>query len=350
MGRVRMLLCVMVAMCGSWGVGASAEPSSASAKEPMRIMHFVLAGAVPLERARGFVNEAQAAGFTAIQVLLADGVQFQHAPWTPVKTAWTKSEFMSWVAYARAHGLEIIPEIKLLTHQEKFFQRHYPTLMFNAVSYDPRKDATYAVVFPFLEELIQALHPRAMHIGHDEALGWTVGQVSKWLKLGEVMIPADLFLRDVLRLHEYLSRKGVETWMWADMLLNPAEFPGAPTKYLHGIAAGYGKPLRDQLPRDIVMCDWHYDEQGDFPAMAAMQDEGMRVIGAAWKRESTTRNLSRYVLSHHAYGLMATTWFHVQRNDTDLVNWIIQTSGALFRNPDVAVPPMPAPVGTPQEK
>ena len=41
--------------------------------------------------------------------------------------------------------------------------------MFNTVSYDPRKDATYAVVFPFLDELIEAVHPRAIHIGHDEA-------------------------------------------------------------------------------------------------------------------------------------------------------------------------------------
>lgn len=38
------------------------------------------------------------------------------------------------------------------------------------------------------------------------------------------------------------------------------------------------------------MWDWHYgDEQGSFPAMAEMQSEGFRVIGATWKREQTTR-------------------------------------------------------------
>lgn len=351
MGRVGALLCAMLFLCaGNWEVGEAAESPSASAEATMRIMHFVLTGAVPLERARGFVNEAQAAGFTAVQVLLTDGVQFEHAPWKPLSNAWTKAEFLSWVAYARAHGLEVIPEIKLLTHQEKFFQRHFPNLMFNSVSYDPRKEATYAVVLPFLDELIQALHPRAIHIGHDEAFGWTVGQVSKWLKLGEVMIPADLFLRDVIRIHDYLSGKSVDTWMWADMVLSPAEFPGAPTRYLHGIAAGYGKPLRDRLPRDIVMCDWHYDEEGNVPSMAVMQGEGFRVIGATWKREATTRNFSRYALSRHAYGLMATTGLHVQQNDTELVNWIIQASGALFRNPDAVVPPMPASIGSSEGK
>ncbi|MBS0170035.1 MAG: family 20 glycosylhydrolase [Nitrospira sp.] len=350
MGRVGMLLCAMVMWAGWWGVGAAAEPSSRPSEETLRIMHFVLAETVSLERARGFVNEAQAAGFTAVQVLLTDGVQFDHAPWKPVKTAWTKAEFKSWADYARTHGLEVIPEVKLLTHQEKFFQRQYPGLMFNTVSYDPRKDATYAVVFPFLDELIEAMHPRAIHIGHDEAFGWTVGQVSKWLKLGEVMIPANLFLRDVVRVHDYLNKKGVATWMWADMVLSPTEFPGAQTRSLHGIADGYGKPLRDHLPRDIVMCDWHYDEQENFPSMAVMQGEGFRVIGATWKRESTTRKFSRYALARHAYGLMATTGVHAQQNDTDMIHWIIQASGALFRNPDAVVPPMPASGGSSEGK
>ncbi len=350
MRRVVPVLCGIVAMLLSvWSGSAAAELSSDSNREPMRIMHFVLSGAVPMERAREYVNQAQAAGFTAVQVLLTDGVRLDHAPWKPMKTAWTKAEFLSWVAYARAHSLEVIPEVKLLTHQEKFFQQQYPDLMFNAVSYDPRKEATYRVVFPLLDELIEALHPRAIHIGHDEAFGWTVGQVAKWLKLGEVMVPADLFVRDVVRVHDYLQQKGLETWMWADMLLAPAEFPGASAKHLHGIAVGYGKALRDQLPRDIVMCDWHYrDEQANFPSLAVMQGEGFRVIGATWKREETTRNFSRYALSRHAYGLMATTWFHVQRNDRELVNWIIHASGMLFRNPDAVVPPRPASAAPPE--
>lgn len=350
MSRCVSALCgAVLALLAVLPGNAAAAPSSGSSWEPMRIMHFVLTGTVPLERAREYVNQAQAAGFTAVQVVLTDGVRLDHAPWKPVKGAWTKAEFLSWAAYARAHGLDVIPEVKLLTHQEQFFQKHYPGLMFNAVSYDPRKEGVYQAVFRLLDELIDALHPRAIHIGHDGAFGWTVGQVAKWLKFGEVMVPADLFARDVERIHGYLTQKGVETWMWADMLLDPAEFPGASSKHLHGMAAGYGKALRNRLPRDIVMCDWHYgDEQGSFPSMSVMQSEGFRVIGATWKREETMRNFSRYALSRHAYGLMATTWFHVQRNDRDLVDWIIRSSGMLFRNPDAAVPPRPASAAPPE--
>lgn len=81
MSRVGGLVCVLVALWAGVGSGyAAAESSSGAGEETMRIMHVVLAGAVPLERARGLVNEAQAAGFTAIQVLLTDGVQFERAP------------------------------------------------------------------------------------------------------------------------------------------------------------------------------------------------------------------------------------------------------------------------------
>ena len=84
--------------------------------------------------------------------------------------------------------------------------------------------------------------------------------------------------------------------------------------------------------------------------MDIMQGEGFRVIGTTWKRESTTRKFSRYALSRRAYGLMATTGSAVQQNDTDMIHWIIQASGALFRNPDAVVPPMPTPASSSQGK
>ena len=49
------------------------------------------------------------------------------------------------------------------------------------------------------------------------------------------------------------GQRGFATWMWADMLLSPTEFPESrPVSSQRG-NDGYGKPLRQQLPRDIVM-------------------------------------------------------------------------------------------------
>ena len=226
----------------------------------------------------------------------------------------------------KRHG-SILPEIKLLTHQEKFFQDKYPELMYNKITYDPAKERVYGVVFPLLEEVVALVRPRAIHIGHDEV----ARPVGRWLRPGEKPLPAGLFLQHLLRIHAYLKERGIDTWMWGDMLLSPDEFPGMHPRHLHGVLPGYGKPLRDKVPREIVICDWHYiDEQPEFPSLAVMQKEGFRVIGTTWKKAKTIRNFSSYASEQGAYGMMATS-FHPQNRKWDAVEDMLRISGEALR-------------------
>lgn len=320
------------------------QTAAAPAATPYRVLHLVLRGN-SMAVARDIVDTAKDSGYNAIQFLLTDGVSMDKAPWVPNQRAWSKAQLLEWVAYIRARGLEPIPEVKLLTHQEKFLADKHPELLFNAVTYDPRKEAVYALVLPFLDEIIASLRPRALHIGHDEVVGWNKAHARKMLKPGEVPLPADLYLQDVLRVHGHLRDRGIEVWMWGDMLLTADEFPGMLHDHLHGGMPGYGKALRDRLPRDIVICDWHYfDGQVDFPSLARMQAEGFRVIGATWKREATIRNLARYANAQGAYGLMATTWYNMDSpKHGSLVQWIARASGRFFHDPDApGIGPAPA--------
>jgi hypothetical protein len=120
--------------------------------------------------------------------------------------------------------------------------------------------------------------------------------------------------------------------MWGDMLISKEEFTDIPDDHLHGSKPGYGKALRDKLPRDIVICDWHYRQnESEFPTMAAMQEEGFRVIGTTFKKEATISNFSEFASKHSAYGMMATSWFYVQRQQWDTVDRIIELSGEAFQ-------------------
>jgi len=315
--------------------------AATSTDKSLKILHFVLKD-ISYDKAHKIVDEAKNAGFNTIQVLLTDGLILDKAPWRPSKNAWTKDKFISWIAYIRMQGLDIIPEIKLLTHQEKFFQDRYPNLMFNKSTYEPRSELTYSIVFSLIDEILETVSPTAIHIGHDELAGFSLDTQKKWLKPNEAILPASLFLQHINRIHNYLKQKGVATWIWGDMLISPNEFPYMRDKDLHGNLSGYAKELRDQLSRDIVICDWHYaDEQSNFPTLSKLQAEGFKVIGVTWKDPKTIRNFSRYARNHNAYGMMATTWFHVQRNEMELVKWIIQTSGILFQNPDATISPQP---------
>jgi len=300
--------------------------------KPIRAFHFVLR-AVPLEKAYWMVDEAKKAGFNVIVVQLTDGVKLDKAPWTPRSDAWSKKEFISWVEYVRNIGMEFVPEVKFLTHQEKFFQKE-SRLMFNSKTYDPRQSEVYKKVFAIIDEVIELSHPKAFHIGHDEVAGFNLKSKEKWLKPDEPVLPADLFYQDVMKIYNYLKTKNIEIWMWGDMLISPDEFlelSSGSLKAFHGTLPGYGKDLRAKLPKDIVICDWHYkDDQEDFPSLSVMQKEGFRVIGATWVNERTIKNFSKYASKHKAYGMMATTWWHVQKRNWDVVERIIKVSGENF--------------------
>lgn len=323
-----LLLAGVMFMSSSWAL----DNGGTATKEPIRAFHFVLRG-VPLDKAYWMVDEAKRSGFNTIVVLITDGVVLQHAPWRKKKGAWARDEFVEWVKYVQEKGMLVVPELKLLTHQEKLFQKNNSNLLFNSLTYDPRNRVIYSkYIFPLLDEIIGLVSPKAIHIGHDEVAGFARWWWRKRLKRDEKMLPAKLFYKDVLQIHEYLKKRGLETWMWGDMLISPDEFPDMKPGPLHGRVDGYGKRLRQMLPRDIVVCDWHYsDDQMEFPSLATFKVEGFRVLGATWKKEKTISNFSRYAAERGADGMIATTWFHVQRREWSVVKKIINISGEIFR-------------------
>lgn len=253
--------------------------------QPVRALHFVLSGATTVD-AKRITDLARSSGFNTLVISLGNAVKFNSFPGKLRPGAWGIDELLTLVNYAKQLDLNVIPEIILLTHQDMFFGNSHPELMFNNKTYDPRKPEVYSLITTYIDEIISTLHPSAINIGHDELKGF-MGQdahtpnIAIDLLPDEQILPAELFLQDVLFIHDYLSKRGIETRMWGDMLISPKEFPDMLHWQLHGRPLGYGKALRDKLPRDIVICDWHYnDDQADFPSLATMQNEGFRVLGS----------------------------------------------------------------------
>ena len=305
--------------------------------QTIRAAHFVLAPsspeavAVSFENAIRIVDIVASAGYNTIVVQIANSVEIDSAPALTRRGAWTKEEFRQFVSYAAERDLQVVPEFKFLTHQEKFLQGHYPSLMYNAVTYDPRKQAVYDIVFSILQEFIELIDPPAIHIGHDEVVGWNKEHARKHLAEGERMLPAELFAADVRVIHDFLDGKNVETWMWGDMLLTSDEFPTMLASHLHGGVGNYGKQLRSTLPRDIVICDWHYtDQQLEFPSLTTLQQDGFRVIATTWGKKGTIENFNNYAATNDAYGMMATTWYYLPLGQLDVVERIYATSAKSF--------------------
>jgi hypothetical protein len=230
------------------------------------------------------------------------------------------------VNYIKANGMDVIPNIQLLSHQDMFLKDSFVRYMFNHDTYDPRYEEIYQkVVFPVIDELLELTDATKFHIGHDEVYGYAT-------KHNVDQLPPELFLKDVLILNDYLKKKNIEVWMWGDMLIESDEFPSMEDNryYFRGNNEYY--KLRDKIPKNIVICDWHYrGNQKDFPTSLVFSNDGHKVLGAVWKIRTTKVNFTQYINNNvnNGSGMIATTWYSLG-NNKHLINEMIIDSGQIF--------------------
>ena len=303
---------------------------------PIRALHIDLHG-ITVKKALSLVETAHDNGFNTLILLLGyndNGVKLNSYPVMTMKH-WSRESLFLLASRAKKLGLVVIPGLPLLTHQEIYFRGSQPERMFNCSTYDPRDKQVYKIVFGMLDEIIELLHPPAIHIGHDELRKeYKSHKRPKWwnAEIQETTLPADLFLQDVVSIHAYLKQRGVETMMWGDMLISSDEFPTVRNyDACNGDIPGYGKELRQKIPKDIIINDWHYSRYSTYPSVDLFKAEGFRVLGTTFDNHAGIRNFSAYAKKHGADGMVATTWFYVQRGKWDVVDDIISHSGERFR-------------------
>ena len=120
--------------------------------------------------------------------------------------------------YARAHGLEPIPEVPSLSHADYLLagraelaerpEDPYPDV------YCPSNPKCYELLFDVMDEVISVFEPKVMHIGHDECYVMGVCPKCKGKR------SAELYASDIKKIHGYLADRGIRTMMWSEMLLN----------------------------------------------------------------------------------------------------------------------------------
>lgn len=282
-----------------------------------------LRGTTP-QAAIGAIDRIRRAHYNYILLEIGNNVRFPSLGRLTNNCAWSIKEFTDVVKYAQESGIEIVPALRLLTHQHKefFVTGAYPELMYDAKTYDPRKEEVYKIVFAYIDEIVETINPKAIHIGHDEAYGYG----KNGSDIGEEgALPPELFKNHVIKINNYLKSKNVKTWMWSDMLITPSEFPSMHSGSINGTKEFAA--LRKDIPKDIVMCAWHYrDESPDknkileFPSMKMFAEEGFEVIGATFRHPHVAKAFPKYAvgLNHrNVKGMMATTWFFFRKGALD---------------------------------
>ena len=257
--------------------------------------------------------------------------QYESYPDIRDSVALSKADVNKLVEVCKKNNIRIIPQINLLGHQSWAKTTHGLLRKFPEFdetpqvkmpekyvwpnpdglyckSYCPLHPGVHPVVFALVDELCDAFQANAFHAGMDEVF-----------YIGDPKCPrcsgvdkAELFAGEVRTLRDHAASKNRELWIWGDRLID-------------GKATGMGMweasmnnthRAVDMIPRDVVICDWHYERADQTPVYFAMK--GLRVVTCPWRQPAVAiaqaedmlkfRQHSTSEMKDRFYGMVQTVW------------------------------------------
>ncbi len=187
--------------------------------------------------------------FNTIVWQMKAGYQYESWPRLANRCALSREQLRDVIGFARDHFIELIPNTNILGHANWIVLK-YPDLQEDGKPHQlcTHHPQTYPLLFDVLEEMLDLFdHPKRLHVGLDEVRWKTFNlpeaeQCPRCRGISKYQIYAD----HINRLHDFLAAKGVQMWMWGDMLV-PTHNGGPPFDCSKAL---------DLIPKDIVICNW----------------------------------------------------------------------------------------------
>ena len=186
----------------------------------------------------------------------------------------------------KKNNIRLIPQFKMIGHQSWAqntwaLLRKHPELDLTP-GYNPKNDSLYCrewdftnpkvneIIFPMVDEIVAAFNVDGIHLGMDEL--FLIGDKHSPSTYGKN--PAKLFAIAINEFHDhFVKEKKLEMFMWGDRLIDAETMN-------YGIweASAEGTaPALDMIPKDIVICDWHYNSRTSYPSVDLFIDKGFKV-------------------------------------------------------------------------
>jgi hypothetical protein len=249
-----------------------------------------------LDRFIKFINEELAPRSVNTLILRVEyNYQYESHPELSDSLALSKVEVKKLLAVCKKNNINIIPLIDLLGHQSwagktgnllKVYPQFDETPLVKmpekyvwpnadglyCKSYCPLHPDVHKIVFDLIDEICDVFETNAFHAGMDEVF-----------YIGEAQCPrcsgrdkAELFAGEIRTVRDHLALKGRKLWIWGDRLID------GKTTGLGDWEASYNNTYRaiDMIPKDVIICDWHYDRPDPTPVYFAMK--GLSVITCPW--------------------------------------------------------------------
>src|SRR5882672_1165192 len=232
----------------------------------------------------------------------------------------TREGARKFAATCRKLGIRLIPEFQSLGHQswkgETFpLLSKYPSFDLTPGAFpgnegiycrewDPLNPEVTRIVFQLMDEIIDGFGADALHVGMDEIFLLS-SDLSPSTKGKD---PAMLFAKVINEIHRHLVReRHVEMLMWGDRLIDGKKYDyGEWEASMNGTATAI-----DMIPKDIIVCPWHYELKDPYPSIPMFLEKGFRILPGGWKNPEATKALIEFTRLHadpKLLGHMFTTW------------------------------------------
>lgn len=223
----------------------------------------------------------------------------EHVAWdshpeiTNPARAMSKADVRELIRIANDHHITVVPLLQSLGHLEYAFygknnldMAEDPAVPY---AYCPLNPKSHEFMADLIDETIELFgHPEYMHMGRDEFdMRGRFPFHEECRKIGR----EQLYIDDMIWNYAYLKARGIKMMVWGDVLLKKP----------------YEEKI-DQLPKDIVICDWHYGAMEQYHSVSYFRDRGFRVIGCTWYNPANLYYFSEDSLRRGAEGMMQTTW------------------------------------------
>jgi hypothetical protein len=293
----------------------------------VRGLHLGVNGRDGIPRLAQFIREVLP--HEGVNVLVAEidySYAFQSYPRVAGGKALTQQDIVALTEACHAAGVELVPQINCLGHQSwgghsDGLLRAFPEFdetpwipqeagqdVLYCRSYCPNHPGVHEVLFGLIGELAEVCGASKFHVGMDEV--FLIGEDKCQRCAGQDK--AKLFGDEVTRLHDFLKSRGMEMWMWGDRLIDSRQFH---TGKWEGSENDTWAAI-DTVPKDIAICDWHYERA--FHTPEHFISKGFGVMTSPWRTKAVALeelDVMRHArkTSPKALGMLQTTWCGYER-------------------------------------
>ncbi|HLK13871.1 MAG TPA: family 20 glycosylhydrolase [Fimbriimonadaceae bacterium] len=292
---------------------------------PIRGLHLAAPSPAEVPTLTKFIREALPRERVNTLVLEIDyGYKFKSRPEMADPMGLSEADVKAIVHACHDAKVRLIPQINLLGHQS--WAKHTDALLTKHPEFDetpgkypenkgiycrsycPLAPGLHGLLFDLIDELCDACECDAFHCGMDEVFILADPECPRC----KGKPTAELFAGEVNTLHDHLKSKGRQMWMWGDRFLD-----GRTNGLGEWEASTNGTPdAINHVPKDIVICDWHYERAEPTPALFALN--GFQVLACPWRQADTAKQQVAFMrllrsgpnpkIAEKALGVLHTTW------------------------------------------